>query len=410
MRPVTFTKEKAIPNSRGRAGVIYTPHGVIETPAFTVVGTKATVKGVAPEFLKNMGVQAVLANTYHLYLQPGEDIVAEAGGLNKFMRWDGPTLTDSGGFQVFSLGAGFEAGVGKFATPEQILAEDKTPVFYDKELATSHGKLAIVDEEGVTFTSHHDGTLHRLTAERSIEIQHKLGADIMFAFDECTSPLADHTYQKEAMARTHRWAERSLKAHRQNIEASQKQGLYGVVQGGRFEDLRKESAKILADMDFDGYGIGGSFSKEDLVKALDVVVEELPEDKPRHLLGIGEPEDIFIGVEKGMDTFDCVAPTRLGRNGTVYTKDGKTTLRYEKFLHDQGPIDEGCVCYACANFPKSYITHLLRAGEHLGGMLASIHNLYFIVNLVKDIRTSILEERFESFRDTFMQRYAKSNG
>lgn len=406
MRPVTYSVQKKLPQSRARAGVITTPHGVIETPAFTVVGTKATVKGVAPSFLKDLGVQAVLSNTYHLYLQPGEDVVAEAGGLGKFMHWNGPTITDSGGFQVFSLGAGFEASVSKFAPREEVPAEDKTPVFYDKELATSHGKLAIVDEEGVTFTSHHDGTLHRLTAERSIEIQHKLGADIIIAFDECTSPLADHAYQKEAMDRTHRWADRSLKAHRQNVAASQKQGLYGVVQGGRYEDLRRESAKILAAMDFDGYGIGGSFSKEDLIKALDAVVEELPEDKPRHLLGIGEPEDIFIGVEKGMDTFDCVAPTRLGRNGTVYTKTGKTSLRYEKGLHDQGPIDPGCVCYACANFPKSYVTHLMRAGEHLGGMLASIHNLHFIVNLLKDIRTSILEDRFESFRDTFMKQYA----
>ena len=284
-----------------RAGVIHTPHGDIETPAFVTVGTKATVKALKSEDLKDLvKAQVALANTYHLYLQPGHEIIKEAGGLHKFANWDLPTMTDSGGFQVFSLGAAFGKGVTKFAKGE--VEDDERPVthglnVYSKTLAESHGKLCIIDEEGVTFTSHHDGSMHRFTAERSIEIQHAIGADIIVAFDECTSPTADYDYQKEAMDRTHRWAKRSIMAHKQNFEALKKQGLYGVVQGGRYLDLRTESARTLANMDFDGFGIGGSFSKEDLGEALKVVNDNLPEEKPRHLLGIGEPEDIATEAE-----------------------------------------------------------------------------------------------------------------
>ena len=252
---INFRKEKNLSGDRlGRVGEIHTPHGVIKTPAFIVVGTKATVKALTPEQVKSIGAQSVLANTYHLYLEPGDDLVKEAGGLHTFMNWDGPTFTDSGGFQVFSLGDAYDKSVSKFAHE---MPDDDRPAVYDKNFSLEQARLARIDEEGVTFTSHIDGSIHRFTAERSIEIQHNIGADIMFAFDECTSPVAPHEYQSEAMERTHRWADRSLKAHRQNIDAQKKQGLYGVVQGGRYQDLREESAKFLAAMPFDGYGIGG---------------------------------------------------------------------------------------------------------------------------------------------------------
>ena len=281
------------------------------------------------------------------------------------------------------------------------------PNLYSEELATSHGKLAIVDDEGVSFTSHLDGSLHRFTPERSIEIQHALGADIIYAFDECTSPAADYDYQKEAMDRTHEWAKRSLKAHRGNIDANAKQGIYGIVQGGRFADLRIESAKILADMDFDGYGIGGSFSKDDILGILDKVNKELPKEKPRHLLGIGEPEDIFIGVEAGIDTFDCVLPTRNGRGGSVYTRDGKIIIENKEFKEDFGPIDPECGCFVCKNHTRAYLQHLFRSKEMLGPILASMHNIYFLTHLVADVRQSLLDDRFESFKKEFLGRYKK---
>jgi tRNA-guanine transglycosylase len=319
-------------------------------------------------------------------------------------------MTDSGGFQVFSLGAAFGKGVTKFAKGE---SEGETEVptkaglnVYSKKFVEDHGRLCIIDEEGVTFTSHLDGSMHRFTAERSIEIQHAIGADIIVAFDECTSPTADYDYQKEAMERTHRWAKRSIMSHKQNYEALKKQGLYGVVQGGRFLDLRQESAKILGDMDFDGYGIGGSFSKEDLGESLKVVNELLPEEKPRHLLGIGEPEDIVQGILQGCDTFDCVAPTRIGRTGTVYVHTGKmiTTpcgnftypetakinLRNEKYKNDHSLLDPLSKGYVAQTYTKAYLAHLFRAGEILGPHLASIHNLNFIVTFTEDLRESML--------------------
>jgi queuine tRNA-ribosyltransferase len=362
-----------------------------------------------------------LANTYHLYLQPGEGIVEEAGGLGKFMNWQGPTMTDSGGFQVFSLGEGFEKGLGKFM-PEDIHDSysmtdkhsrlEKVPAVYSKDLAQSHGKLALVDEEGVTFTSHLDGSMHRFIPERAIEIQHSLGADMIFAFDECTSPTASYEYQREAMERTHRWAERCLRHHKKNSLKSKVQGLFGVIQGGRFEDLRKESARVLGEMGtktplggFDGFGIGGSFSKEDLDEALIWVNEILPEDKPRHLLGIGEPEDLFLGVEHGVDLFDCVAPTRVARNGTLYTKRGRINITNAQFNNDRMPIENDCGCYTCQNYTKNYINHLFRAKEMFGATLASIHNLYFIVNLVKNIRGSILDDEFFEYKREFLSGY-----
>lgn len=394
--PIRFEIVQRQSGTLGRAGLIHTPHGVIETPAFVVVGTKGTVKSLKPEDMRDyVGNQVALANTYHLFLQPGADIVKEAGGLHAFSNWNMPTITDSGGFQVFSLGAAFGKGVTKFAKGEVPQSDEKAALnVYSKKAAEEHGKLCIIDEEGVTFTSHLDGSMHRFTAERSIDIQHQIGADIIIAFDECTSPTADKEYQIEAMERTHRWAKRSILAHKQNYAALKKQGLYGVVQGGRHLDLRKHSAEVLAAMDFDGFGIGGSFSKEDLGDAIRVVNQVLPEDKPRHLLGIGEPEDITEGVALGCDTFDCVAPTRIARTGTIYerTHDGhrRTNLLNTKYQRDFSKPDESCDCYVCQNYTKAYLAHLFRSGEMLGPHLASLHNLYFIVQFTKRLREEIL--------------------
>jgi len=402
-RPLSFTIEKRLESSLARAGVISTPHGDLKTPVFIAVATKATTKGLGSFMYEDMGIQGIIANAYHLYLNPGEKTVERAGGVGKFMAWEGPTMTDSGGFQVFSLGEGLGKKVSKISIEEK--PRESGVAVFDEEVATSHGKLAVVDEEGVTFTSHVDGSLHRFTPERSMEIQHGLGADIIFAFDECTSPTADYQYQKEAMDRTHRWAKRSLAAHRHNIDANAKQAIYGIVQGGRFEDLRLESARTLADMDFDGYGIGGSFSKQDILGILDKVNRALPEEKPRHLLGIGEPEDIFIGVEAGIDTFDCVLPTRNGRNGTVYTHAGKIIIENAAFTEDQGPIDEQCDCFVCKRYSRSYIQHLFRSKEMLGGILASAHNMRFLTRLTENIRASILDGSFQSFKQEFLARY-----
>lgn len=386
-----------------RAGVIHTPHGDIETPSFVPVATKATVKALTPAMLRETNVQVVIANAYHLYLSPGPDIIEGAGGVGAFMGWYGPTMTDSGGFQVFSLGEGFGKKLSKFL-PEHVSPEEGVAVF-DEELATSHGKLAIVDNEGVSFTSHVDGSLHRFTPERSIEIQHKLGADIIFAFDECAAPTLDREYQKEAMDRTHAWAKRSLAAHRQNIEQGTRQGLYGIVQGGRYANLREESARTLAAMDFDGYGIGGSFSKHDLIGILEKVNAILPEEKPRHLLGIGEPEDLFLGVAAGIDTFDCVLPTRNARNGTLYTKSGKIHIENARYARDFLPVDTTCSCYTCANFTKAYLSHLYRSKEMLAGVLGTLHNTHFLVSLAKDIRRSLVGGMFEAYRDDFLSQY-----
>jgi len=409
MPEFNFKIEKKAKTGLGRAGIIHTPHGDILTPAFVTVGTKATVKALTPEMINSLGSQVVLANTYHLYLQPGDELVKKAGGLHNFMNWDGPMMTDSGGFQVFSLGAAFgEGGVSKFTKEgeqkiETLAQEDGTTV-----------KLAKIDEDGVTFKSHIDGSEHRFTPEKSMQIQHNLGADIIFAFDECTSPLADYDYQKQAMERTHRWAKRSLDEHKkisQELENSrsftlkgsdadknfsnsfdkQNPALFGIVQGGRHQDLREESARIIGEMGFDGFGIGGSFNKEDMGTAVGWVNAILPEDKPRHLLGIGEPEDIAAGIKNGVDTFDCVTPTRMARNGTLITKNGRLNIFNAQYREDFGPIEDGCQCYTCQNFSRAYLAHLFRAKEMLAATLASVHNLYFLVNLTKQIRQDILD-------------------
>ncbi len=418
MRPISLEITDEVPGTLARAGILHTPHGDINTPAFMVVATKATAKGVETERFRELGVQGIISNTYHLYLSPGEKLVEKAGGIHKFMNWDGPIMTDSGGFQVFSLGEGFGKKISKLSASANSLSSaagqqgdasenEFVAAVYNEELATSHGKLAIVDEEGVSFTSHLDGSFHRFTPERSIEIQHALGGDIIYAFDECTSPAADYEYQKEAMDRTHEWAKRSLKAHRGNIKKNNEQGIYGIVQGGRFSDLRIESAKILANMDFDGYGIGGSFSKDDILGILDLVNKELPKEKPRHLLGIGEPEDIFIGVEAGIDTFDCVLPTRNGRGGSVYTRDGKLILENAVYKEDFSPIDSECGCFVCKNHTRAYLQHLFRSKEMLGPILASMHNIYFLTHLVADVRQSIIDNNFLEFKTAFLSRYKK---
>ncbi len=397
--PISFAVKQRISGGLGRAGVIHTPHGDIETPAFVAVGTKGTVKSLKPEDLTTLvGSQVALANTYHLYLQPGHEVIREAGGLSEFAAWHFPTITDSGGFQIFSLGAAFGKGVTKFAKAEVGAPPPATGLnIYNKELAMSQGKLCVIDEEGVTFTSHLDGGMHRFTPERSIEIQQAIGADIIIAFDECTSPTASLDYQKEALGRTHRWAKRSIMAHKHNYEAVKRQGIYGVVQGGLDKKLRQESATELARMEFDGYGIGGCFSKRDLNQSLEWVNTILPEDKPRHLLGIGEPEDILLGVAMGCDTFDCVAPTRLARTGTIYERIGvghqRTNLLNSRYRRDFTKPCAGCGCLVCQNYSKAYLAHLFHAKEMLGAHLASIHNLYYLINFTNGLRQKILNNQ-----------------
>lgn len=405
MNPIKFTVEKTLPDELGRAGKIETPHGVINTPAFVTVGTKATVKALTPEQVLEVGAEVVLANTYHLYLEPGDERVKKFGGLHKFMNWSGPTMTDSGGFQVFSLGAAYGKTISKvvqITDPSQMLAERST----EGEIP----RLANIGADGVSFRSHIDGSLHYITPEKSIEIQHNLGADIIFAFDECTSPTEDVRYQEEALERTHRWAKRSLEHHQKlNLlrqgSGESMQALFGIVQGGREENLRKRSAEFMKSLDFDGFGIGGSFAKEDMQTAVKWVNEILPADKPRHLLGIGEPEDLFMGVENGVDLFDCVAPTRNGRGGTLYTSSGKVNIRNAEFREDVGPLDPECGCSVCKNYSRAYLCHLYRAHEMLGGTLGSMHNLYFIINLVKRMRQSILDGNFKEFKKEFLDKY-----
>ena len=343
----------------------------------------------------------MLGNTYHLFLQPGDEIVRGAGGLGKFMNWQGPTMTDSGGFQVFSLGAAYGKDMSKVLkiTDPSLMIPER---FDDSDAP----RLAKIGEDGVSFKSHLDGSMHYITPEKSIQIQHNLGADIIFAFDECTSPAEDLKYQEEALNRTHAWAKRSLDEH-QKLNTDNKIALFGIVQGGRDERLRKKSAEFIGGMDFDGYGIGGSFAKEDMSTAVKWVNEVLPEEKPRHLLGIGEPEDLFMGIENGVDLFDCVAPTRLGRNGTIYTKNGKIIIMNKQFRNDYTPLDPGCPCYTCTNYTKSYIAHLFHGKEMLAGTLASTHNLHFIVNLVAQIRQSIVDGKFFEFKEEFLGRYLK---
>jgi len=429
-----FRIVKKIKGTLGRAGTLVTAHGVIETPAFVTVGTQAAVKALTMEQVRAVGAQVVLGNTYHLYLQPGDELVAATGGLHKFMNWPGPLMTDSGGFQVFSLGAAYGKEISKIRPLPNlplIKGEEKGGGADDSDAP----RLAKIGSDGVSFKSHLDGSVHYITPEKSIQIQHNLGVDIIFAFDECTSPAENLKYQEEALERTHRWAERSLEEHKR-LSAEEKaflagslssrargalplgssacetphnetfsSALFGIVQGGRDENLRKRSAKFLSDLDFDGYGIGGSFAKEDMFSTVKWVNEVLPEDKPRHLLGIGEPEDLFGAIENGCDLFDCVVPTRIARNGQLYTRQGKINITNAKYKKDFNPLEEDCGCYTCKSYTCAYISHLFRGKEMLAATLASIHNLYFIVNLVKKIRQSILDGKFFEFKEEFLKKY-----
>ncbi|MCV7225966.1 tRNA guanosine(34) transglycosylase Tgt [Mycolicibacterium komossense] len=399
-----FTVRDDLPGRRGRTGVIHTPHGDIHTPAFVAVGTKATVKAVLPETMKELGAQAVLANAYHLYLQPGPDVVDEAGGLGTFMNWSGPTFTDSGGFQVLSLGSGFR----------KVLAMDTERVQADDIIAKGKDRLARVDDDGVTFTSHLDGSTHRFTPEVSMGIQHQLGADIIFAFDELTTLVNTRSYQEQSVRRTHDWAVRCVTEHRRLTLAragKPYQALFGVVQGAQYEDLRREATRGLVgirDEDgrgFDGYGIGGALEKQNLATIVGWVTDELPDDKPRHLLGISEPDDLFNAVAAGADTFDCVSPSRVARNAAVYSNDGRFNITGARYKRDFTPIDAECDCYTCAHYTRAYLHHLFKAKEILSATLCTIHNERFIIRLVDRIRASIGSGDFDELRDHVLGRY-----
>ena len=404
MAQPSFSIEAELPGRLGRAGVIRTPHGDIHTPAFIAVGTQATVKAVIPETMKELGAQAVLANAYHLYLQPGADIVEEAGGLAAFMNWPGPTFTDSGGFQVLSLGAGFR----------KVLAMDTERVRADDIIAEGKERLARVDDDGVTFTSHLDGSTHRFTPEVSIRIQHQLGADIIFAFDELTTLVNTRGYQEESVQRTHRWAVRCLAEHRRLAAVDpdrDPQALFGVVQGAQYEDLRREAARgLVAVVDddgrgFDGYGIGGALEKQNLATIVGWVSSELPADKPRHLLGISEPDDLFDAVAAGADTFDCVSPSRVARNAAVYSATGRYNITGARYRRDFTPIDDECDCYTCAHYTRAYIHHLFKAKEILSATLCTIHNERFVIRLVDQIRMAIRAGEFDELRAHVLGRY-----
>jgi queuine tRNA-ribosyltransferase len=401
MPALHFELEKRLPGTMARAGRLTLPHGVIETPVFMPVGTNATVKALTPEDLWSLGAQIILGNAYHLYMRPGAELVEEFGGLHGFSGWKGPFLTDSGGFQVFSLGFGMAHGVGKIA---KMFPEEAKPLTPQRSKAPAK-KLCFVDEDGVTFRSHLDGSTHRFTPASSIDIQQKLGADIILAFDECTSPLSSYDYTKEALQRTHRWAKQSLEA-----KTHEHQALFGIVQGGAYADLRAQSADWINSLGFEGFAIGGSLgsSKADMHQILDWVCPRLEETKPRHLLGIGEPEDLFECIERGADMFDCVAPTRVARHGSLFTRQGKINIKNRRFARDHSPIDAACTCYTCQNYTRGYLRHLFTAGELLFYRLASIHNLYFIVNLTKQIRHSILDGTFFAFKSAFLNEFNQS--
>jgi queuine tRNA-ribosyltransferase len=394
-----FKVSKKLNNTLARTGVITTPHGKINTPAFIVVGTKATVKAMTPEQVKNENGQAVLANAYHLYLQPGHELVENAGGLSKFMNWDGPTFTDSGGFQVLSLGSGYK----------KVLAMQSGIAPADN-VSPSNKRKAFVDDDGVTFKSHLDGSKHRFTPEHSIKVQHALGADIMFAFDELTSLADPYDYQIESLRRTHNWAGRCLNETERLRKAHPErpyQALFGVIQGAQYEDLRRQAGKFMGGLPFDGYGIGGAIEKNNIGNIIRWVNEELPEDKPKHMLGISEPDDIFEAIVQGIDTFDCVSPTRVARNGAAYTYSGRVNIVASRYRDDFSPIIIDCKCYTCQNYSCAYLHHLLHAKELLAYTLISVHNEHFIIKLVDDIRDSIKDDSFSDLKIDWLSKYYK---
>lgn len=370
-------------DGKARLGKITTAHGEIETPAFMPVGTRASIKTLSPSEVEEIDAKVILGNTYHLYLRPGTKVIQKHGGLHKFMGWDGPILTDSGGFQVFSLGFG---------------AKDKNAK-----------KLVDIKEDGVEFRSHLDGSKHFFSPESVIKMQKEIGADIMMAFDECAPADANKEYARDAMERTHRWAVECLEAHKETKSIyGYEQALFGIVQGVIYKDLRVESAKFISNLDFDGVAIGGlAVGESEKVRneMLETVEPYLPKDKPRYLMGVGFPQDILNAVERGVDMFDCVLPTRLGRNGTVWTYNGKLNMLNSKHLTDLSPIEKDCDCYGCQNFSRSYIAHLIRESEILGIRLASLHNLRFMMRFMQDIRSSIKEGEFKTFKKDFIKKF-----
>jgi queuine tRNA-ribosyltransferase len=404
----SFDIKHAQSHSLARVGTINTPHGPIQTPAFIPVGTRASVKSVLPEAMADLGAQALLANAYHLYLQPGPEILDEAGGLGEFMNWPGPTVSDSGGFQVLSLGVGFK----------KVLAMDADTFRDDDVIAQNKERLAHVDDEGVTFKSHIDGSMHRFTPEVSMQVQHKIGADIIFAFDECTTLHNTRAYQILAMERTYAWAIRCLDEHKRLTDEridKPYQALFGVIQGAQYEELRKRAATELGGLEsdaqrFDGFGIGGALDKSQLGTIITWVNEILPEDKPRHLLGIGAPEDLFVGVENGIDTFDCVLASRIARTSAVYTMEGRFNLSNSGYKRDFTPIDDECDCYTCAHYTRAYLHHVFRAKELVAATLATIHNERFIVRLVDQMRQALLDGNFAEMKADFLGRYTHRSG
>lgn len=368
---VTYQLIKKDKNTKARRGIVHTPHGDIQTPVFMPVGTQAAVKAMRPEQVRDMGAEIILSNTYHLYLRPGHEIVREAGGLHKFMNWDRAILTDSGGFQVFSLGS-----------------------------------LRKITEEGVKFRSHIDGSPHMITPEKSIEIQNSLGSDIMMAFDECAPYPADRTYVKNSLERTTRWLKRCKDYHRD----WERQSLFGIMQGGMYKDLRRQSAEEIVELDLPGYAIGGlsvGEPKELMLDILDDCVDYLPEDKARYLMGVGSPDYLFEGVERGVDMFDCVLPTRIARHGLAMTSSGRVNIKNAMYERDWEPLDPECDCYTCRNYSKAYLRHLFKSGEMLSSMLLSNHNLHFLIKMMGNIRKAIEEDRFLEYKKEFYDKYGR---
>jgi queuine tRNA-ribosyltransferase len=368
---LTYTLIKKDDKTKARRGVVPTPHGDIQTPVFMPVGTQAAVKAVKPEEISAMGVGILLANTYHLYLRPGHELVREAGGLHKFMNWNGAILTDSGGFQVFSL-----------------------------------GPLRKITEEGVTFRSHIDGSRHTLTPENVMQIQTALGSDIIMAFDECAPYPAERDYVKNSLARTTRWLARCKEAHHN----TEKQALFGIMQGGMYHDLRKQSAEEIVAMDLPGYAVGGlsvGEPKEIMYDVMDHCLDHLPQDKPRYLMGVGSPDCIFEGVERGIDMFDCVLPTRIARNGSAMTSHGSVSIKNAQYERDFSPLDPECDCYCCKNYSRAYIRHMFKANEIMSSMLLTHHNLYFLIKMMEKIRAAIEEDRFSALKKEFLEKYYK---
>jgi queuine tRNA-ribosyltransferase len=364
-----FTLEKE--SGMARAGVLETPHGPLYTPVFAPVGTQATIKTMQPRDLHDLGTTLVLANTYHLHLRPGDELIRDLGGLHRFMAWDRPILTDSGGFQVFSL-----------------------------------GQLNKIDRDGVTFRDHIDGSLHRFTPELSIQIQHNLGADIIMAFDECAVPN-DPGLVRSAVDRTHHWLARCVEEHHRSGDPS-RQALFGIVQGGIYPDLREESARAVTAMDLPGYAIGGlavGETKTEMVTALEWTTPLLPHNRPRYLMGVGSPEDLVHAVARGVDIFDCVLPTRLARNSAALTRQGRINMRNEQFARDPNPVEPGCACYTCTHFSRAYVRHLIKASEILGLQLLTIHNLHMLLTLMREMRAAILDGTFAAFAAAFLAAY-----